>query len=199
MRLGAPARAGAVTTALSAGLLTLGGCGSSDPTTTTSALPDDDPTPSASASPTADAPKVPATTRNTSAGRIAFAKYFVKASGYAYGTNDATPVTAVASAASSYGCSMCTALKKYLDGQKAKGLHLEPADLPVKHAYETAHIRDNVWVVDIVSSAPKRADVDAGGHAVRTYPAKDPYIIEVGVAWEDGRYRLTGWKSGENK
>ena len=94
---------------------------------------------------------------------------------------------------------MCTELKTFLDGQKAKGLHLEPADLPVKRAFETAHIRHNVWVVDIESSAPKRADVDASGHVVKSYPAKDPYLIEVGVAWENGHYRLTGWKSGENK
>jgi hypothetical protein len=34
---------------------------------------------------------------------------------------------------------------------------------------------------------------------VHTYPAKTPYIVEVGVAWENGHYRVTGWKAGENK
>jgi hypothetical protein len=53
-------------------------------------------------------------------------------------------------------------------------------------------------VIDIQSSAPKRADVDESGTAVKTYPAKKDYLIEVGVAWENGQYRVTGWKSGEN-
>jgi Family of unknown function (DUF6318) len=198
VRLGLTARATAAT-ALTVGLLAMSGCGgSSDDKDPTSAAVQEE-SPSASPSPTATPPPAPTTARNTSAGRIAFAKYFVKASNYAYATNDATPITSVGSPASSYGCSMCTDLKTYLDGQKAKGLHLEPADLPVKRAFETAHIRDNVWVVDIESSATQRADVDAFGHAVKTYPAKDPYLIEVGVAWENGHYRLTGWKSGENK
>ncbi len=51
-------------------------------------------------------------------------------------------------------------------------------------------------MVDIQSSAPKRADVDASGHAVKTYPAKKHYLIEVGVAWENGHYRLTGLEVG---
>jgi hypothetical protein len=173
-------------------------CGGSDSKEPTSA-PVRDESPSASPSPTAPPPQLPTTARNTTAGRIAFATYFVKASNYAYATNDATPITSVASPSSSYGCSMCTELKTFLDGQEAKGLHLEPAALPVKRAFVTAHIRDNVWVVDIESSAPKRADVDGSGHVVKSYPAKDPYLIEVGVAWENGHYRLTGWKSGENK
>jgi hypothetical protein len=199
VRLGNAARTAAATTAAAtAGLLLLTGCGS-DETTVSAAPHRDSASASASPSPTATPPTAPPAARNTSAGRIAFAKYFVKASNYAYRTNDATPVTSVASPASSYGCSMCTELEKYLARQKAKGLHLEPADLPIKHAYETAHVRKNVWVVDIVSSAPRRADVDASGHAVHTYPAKKFYLIEVGVAWENGRYRLTGWKSGENK
>ena len=194
MRLGLVARAAIA----SAVLLAASACGGSDSKEPTSVAVHDE-SPSASPTPTDTPPQVPTTARNTSAGRIAFATYFVKASNYAYATNDATPITSVGSPGSSYGCSMCTELKTFLDGQKAKGLHLEPADLPVKRAFETAHIRHNVWVVDIESSAPKRADVDASGHAVKSYPAKDPYLIEVGVAWENGHYRLTGWKSGENK
>jgi hypothetical protein len=197
VRLGLVARATAVT-ASTALLLATSACGGGDSKTPASA-PVHEESPSASPSPTATPPQVPAATRNTSAGRIAFATYFVKASNYAYATNDATPVTAVGSPSSGYGCPMCTQLKTYLAGQQAKGLHLEPADLPVKKAFETAHIRHNVWVVDIQSSAPRRADVDASGHAVKSYPAKKNYLIEVGVSWEGGRYRLTGWKSGENK
>jgi hypothetical protein len=197
VRLGLAARA-AVATTVAALLLGTSACGSKEDSDVPKVAARDD-SPSASPSPTATPPVAPAAARNTSAGRIAFAKYFVKASNYAYGTNDATPITAVAATGKRTRCDMCADLSTYLDGQQAKGLHLEPADLPVGHAYETAHILHNVWVVDIESSAPKRADVDASGHAVKTYPAKDPYIIEVGVAWENGHYRLTGWKSGENK
>jgi uncharacterized protein DUF6318 len=156
------------------------------------------PSPSESAQAAATKPDVPASPRNTSAGRIAFAKYFVKAYNYAYATNDATPITAVGSTAQGTECQMCEDLAKYVEGQKAKGLHLEPADLPVKRVFETARAAENVWVIDIQSSAPKRADVDAAGNAVKTYPAKKDYLIEVGVAWENGHYRVTGWKSGEN-
>ena len=149
MRLGLVARA-AIATARAAGRIRVRrGSDSKEPTSV--AVHDE--SPSASPTPTDTPPQVPTTARNTSAGRIAFATYFVKASNYAYATNDATPITSVGSPGSSYGCSMCTELKTFLDGQKAKGLHLEPADLPVKRAFETAHIRHNVWVVDIESSA----------------------------------------------
>lgn len=196
MRLGLAARAAVATTA-TALLFGVSACGGNDDQSLPKVAAHEDDSPSAS--PSTTPPAAPTAARNTSAGRIAFAKYFVKASDYAYATNDAAPITAIAATGARTKCDMCAQLKTYLDGQKAKGLHLEPAGLPVKHAYETAHILHNVWVVDIQSSAPKRADVDAGGHAVKTYPAKDPYVIEVGVAWENGQYRVTGWKSGENK
>jgi uncharacterized protein DUF6318 len=197
VRLGLVARATAVT-ASTALLLATSACGGDDSKTPASA-PVHEESPSASPSPTAAPPQLPSASGNTSAGRIAFATYFVKAYNYAFATNDATPITSIGATGKRTRCTMCTELKTYLDGQQAKGLHLEPADLPVKRAFETARVLDNVWVVDIQSRAQKRADVDASGHAVKTYPAKKNYLIEVGVAWENGRYRLTGWKSGENK
>lgn len=197
MRLGLAARAAVATTA-AALLLGTSGCGNDDTEDVPKVASQED-SPTASPSPTATPPAVPSVARNNTAGRIAFATYFVKAYNYAFATNDASPITSVGATGKGIECQMCTDLKSYLAGQKAKGLHLDPANLPVKRAFETAHIRSNVWVVDIESSAEKRADVDSSGTAVKTYPAKDPYLIEVGVAWEDGQYRVTGWKSGENK
>ena len=158
---------------------------------------------SASASPSTEAaaakPKAPLATTNTSAGRVAFAKYFVKAYQYAYGANDASLVTAIGSQASSHECTSCTDLATFIGKQRASGLHLEPYAFPVRNALETARATKDVWIVDVIADAPARADVDAAGTKVNTYPAKKNFLYEVGVTWEDGAYRVTGWKAGENK
>ena len=90
VRLGLVARA-ALATAL---LLAASACGGSDTKEPTSVAVHDE-SPSASPSPTATPPQVPTAARNTTAGRIAFATYFVKAYNYAFATNDASPITSV--------------------------------------------------------------------------------------------------------
>ncbi len=75
-------------------LLAASACGGSDTKEPTSVAVHDE-SPSASPSPTATPPQLPTAARNTTAGRIAFATYFVKAYNYAYATNDATPITSV--------------------------------------------------------------------------------------------------------
>lgn len=190
MRLGTPLRA-AATAAVVAMLLGSAGCGGDKPTVKLGGgKPSASPS-SSSAQAGPSKPDVPATPRDTTAGRVAFAKYVVAAIAYANGTNDTAPIDGHAS--QQYGCSECDKFDAFLQGQAKKGLVQHPSTITVKRVLATGKLRTNAWLMTVESTAPASADVDSSGKAHRHYKAHPHLLIDVGISWEHGEYRITGW------
>jgi hypothetical protein len=193
VRLGLPLRSAVAASAATGLLLTASACGS-DPKEGPLAKKSDDPT--ASASPEAAPPAKPAMT-DDAAGRRTFAHYVLDALTYAYETNDPSPITDVAADTATQHCRMCATFADYLANQKAKGQTLAGSSYPVKKIFDTGQVAKGVWVLDVVSDAPAYAQVDAAGTTIKHFPPQKGYVIEVGMTYDDGSYRLTGWKAGE--
>ncbi len=182
-------------TAAAAVLLVTSACGSSDDEEGPLAV-GGDPTPSASASPAAQAP-TPPEAGNDKQGRHAFARYVVEALSYAYATNDPGPINEVAADTATQQCQMCATFTDHLAEQKSRGQSLVGSRYPVASILDTGEVAPGIWVVDVVSDTPAYREVDADGKTLRRYPAQKGYVVEIGMTFNKGSYQLTGWKAGE--
>lgn len=196
MRLAGP-RLGA---ALAAVLLVGSACGQeapegplgSDGTASSSS-----PSPSASASPTAAAPAVPAG-KDDEAGREAFARWFAEAFGYAFATNDPTPINDVASTEKGVECGTCQLFSDYLAQRKKDDVVVKPSSYRVEQVFASGKDK-GAWIYTLVTARPAYANVKGDGTVVDKHPADGAYLIEVGLRWHDGAYELTGWTAGKKK
>jgi hypothetical protein len=148
--------------------------------------------PSATPTATPDPPTVP-TASNDKQGRIAFATYVIKALEYAQATNDPAPVKAVAMKGGASDCGTCEAYYKYLAGQQAKGQVRKPATLPIVKVYDQGQVQQGLSVVDVIVNRPALADVDEAGTRHSPQPAIKGYLYELGLQFDHGAWRLTGW------
>lgn len=193
MRLGLPLRAAAC---LAVVLYAASGCGTQAEEGPLSSQKQDQGAsaadPSATPTATPDAPQVP-TAGNDKAGRIAFATYVIKAFEYSQATDDPTPVKAVAMKGGPSDCGTCEAYYKYLAGQHAKGQVRTPATLPIVKVYDQGEVQKGLSVVDVIVNRPALADVDEAGTRHDPQPAVKGYLYELGMQFDHGAWRLTGW------
>ena len=191
MRLGRPVRATVAATTLTGLLLAASACGGN--------AKDEDPVVvrderSSSATPDSKPPAAP-TVSNDARGRQQFARYVTQALTYAYKTNDATPIKDVAADTATQQCKGCENFADYLTDQKAKGQTLAGSTFPIRKIIDTGQAVKNVWVLDVVTDPPAYTQVDAAGKTIKRFPAEKNFVIEIGMTWDKGSYRLTGWKT----
>jgi hypothetical protein len=132
------------------------------------------------------------------AGRRAFARWFVKAFGYAFATNDAGPITDVAATEKAVECSTCTAFADYLEEREDQGLTLQPSTYVVKKVFASGRVGD-VRIYTMITRRPAYATVSEDGETTDKKPTDEAYPIEVGLRYHDGAYEITGWKAGEGR
>lgn len=155
-----------------------------------SASPTPSPTPTGPAQPTKPTPPSPT---NDKAGRIAFARYVIKAFEYGFGTNDVSAISSVQLTTGKLHCASCDAYARYLKRQKSKGQTRQPWALPVKQAFDQGQVQPGLNVVDLLVRRPKLADVDTAGTRHRPQKAYPNYLYEIGMTWQGGKWQLTGW------
>jgi hypothetical protein len=192
VRLGLPARA-AVASALTGLLLTASACGGDAKESPVAVK--DEPSATATAAPTAKPPAQPSTS-NDAQGRQQFARYVTNALTYAYATNDAAPIEAVAADTATQHCKACSSFSDYLADQKAKGQTLAGSTFPIRKILDTGQVGKGIWVLDVVTDPPAYTQVDASGKTIKRFPAEKGFVIEIGMTYDHGSYRLTGWKTG---
>jgi hypothetical protein len=192
VRTGALLRLGVATGAL---LLTLTACGDEPPEGPLGKGGESSSSPSASASPTATAPTPPAAT-DDARGREAFARWFVQAFSYAFATNDAAPINAVAATEKGVECGTCSLFTDYLATRKSDGVTVQPSEYVVKKVFESGRDK-GAAIYTLVTERPAYANVKADGTVVDKHPADKAYLIEVGLRYHDGAYELTGWTAGK--
>lgn len=185
---------------LAALLLGASACGSDEPEGPLTGG-ESDPSASATATPSTEAPSKPEVpqVKDTRVGREKVARWFMGALEYAYATNDASPITDLASTRKGARCVNCPQFADYLAEQDEKGRHLEGVRYQVKDVFETAQPLPGVFVLEVTSDHSARKQVDADGEVLDRQPAQKNVVTQVGVTFIDDAPRITGWATKETQ
>ena len=69
----------------------------------------------------------------------------------------------------------------------------DPATLPIVRVLDQGEVQKGISVVDVFVDRPALADVDESGTKHRPQAAVKGFLYEIGMHFQQGAWRLTGW------